>query len=219
MENNRKNNLSAIYDIKELFIKPRNLYEKYKNTKIHYIFFIVLILLSFISGIMNYIWQDEKAVSDIVKSSQGSDMLNEVMNTGKSLGGAVQTGMIAIFVIMLKVLFVALIYYIIVKMVDKKGNYKKIIGICSLSYIVYTLGSIIIELLDGITKQAFTSFSSGYSGIFLSNLNPFNIWSVFLMYLGLKICFDMKHNKALISVIALVVLKILANLAWYSIRS
>lgn len=218
MEKSNNRNIDVFKSIRELFLAPEKIYAKYKAANFSKIYFIILIILGFLSGMAEYIFQDEEAVGNIVKSSQGNEMLNEVMSTGKSLGGALETGMLAILVVIIKLFFVAFVYYLIIKILKQKVDYKKALGISSLAIAVYTFGSIPVSILNGVFNHLFTSLSSGYAGIFLSDLNPFYLWSLFLMYVGIKTCFDMKKNKALTAVSMFWVLKLITGLIWYGLR-
>ncbi len=131
--------------------------------------------------------------------------------------------------IFLFLFLVSLFYWLIwTKLLKGTGQYKGALTVYGMTYwigvieviLVVILSFVMVKLIQGVSIATFVDFEKGSDlRYFMSKLNPFTIWGIYVAGVGLGKIFNVEKNKSLITifviwVVYVVVAKFIPFLNW-----
>lgn len=197
--------------MKNFFIKPSRIFEKYKENPKFAVSFIIIGLFTFISSVITYIATKDQlreiALKSAEKTSHGNqEAIDIAVNIATSpvihVIGSLLTAAFAIGLIAL----LAFIYYLLVRIFKGSITYIQAISVYSLSYIAVAIGSVLKSVYIVIFGQNISSDKISYLNSFLAYFNIFKIWQIVLLALGLSIVSIKISRKKAIAMVLIVTL-------------
>jgi hypothetical protein len=175
--------------------------------------FIVVLILLLLNLILSIPFNEKILQLTVSSMSLPQNQLDMVFQMANKMRYLQVAGTGILYIIMF--LFYALLLYVFVRLSKDKLDYKKALQLLVCCYMTVAIGDIINTILiymrgiDSIKHIYDTSLTGlnlltsveqiGATGyIFLSYINPFQLWLIVLLSIGLKIFANMKPIKAII---------------------
>jgi hypothetical protein len=124
--------------------------------------------------------------------------------------GTVFRGIGALVFIFLFLFLVSLFYWLIwTKLLKGTGQYKGALTVYGMTYwigiieviLVVILSFVMVKLIQAVSIATFVDFEKGSDlRYFMSKLNPFTIWGIYVAGVGLGKMFNVEKNKSLITI-------------------
>lgn len=201
-------------DLLSIIYRPRFEFKAIKDNQVNYIIvLLILLLLTIIQGVVFFPVQEQiMAHNDIF-----ANMPPEQAEKAKAMGETMKYfGLLAAgFIYIIKILLQALMVWGGVAIFKGKIDYKQSILVVSLVSFITILGDfvnagiIFLRGVENVTSMADVSkiglnllFNPEISGLpmytFFSYINPFQIWGIILIIIGLKVVGEMQTSNATI---------------------
>jgi hypothetical protein len=123
---------------------------------------------------------------------------NPLMRYGLPVVGGLITHVIAVF-------FLALIYNLALPLLGASGNYLRTLAVTTNAALVAVPAALVKIILMVMRRSAevgtslalaFPNIESRFLSVVLARVDPFTIWQVILVGLGLKVVYDIKGSKS-----------------------
>lgn len=123
---------------------------------------------------------------------------NPLMRYGLPVVGGLITHLIAVF-------FIALIYNLALPLLGASGNYLRTLAVTTHAGLVVVPAALVKIILMLLRRSAevgtslalaFPNIESRFLAVVLARVDPFTIWQVVLVGLGLKVVYDIKGSKS-----------------------
>jgi hypothetical protein len=218
MENEVKvEKMSLVEKIKKFFVKPSELFAKYKEEPKYGKLFLIIGIVYFLVTIIGS--QAFKSVKNqqIMESTQNSEAAQMAINLTNSPVLIAITSLFAVLVIYAIIFIISFIYYLVVKLFKGNIKYNQMVSIYSLSYMAVLIGSIVQLAYSLITKKTIGNAAATATDVLIQNLNLFGIWQMVLLVFGISEVAELSKKKSTIVVIILWLLAIAFGLLMLSV--
>ena len=209
-----KPKMSAISKVIGIVISPAKTLEDIKRNPNIWVPIAIIIVISLATSFMTWPVVEQTMIIEIEQSmrTQGVEMTKDMLDMTLLIGKISAIGFIPIMLI-IGVLIEGLYYFISSIIVKKKMRYKQsismlahvgiigMIGMCVFSIVMIMTGE--ISLIGNVTSLG-SFLPTGMQGTFLAGMaqtiEVFNIWSLYLLYMGLRIIASFSKKAAIITV-------------------
>lgn len=189
--------------IQLLFRKPSELF-KYYNNKSWKLPFTAAGLIAVIFAFLQYYLLDSEKVNDIVNTEINPEVASAI-NMSKTLEEAILLSVVMILAVYLTILVSSIVYYVLVSVHGGKVKFSQMAAVYATAVIITLIGDVVILLLKIITGNKLALNLNPYLNILFNQLNPFNIWSIIITYIGIRTVSGLSKKKTITIIVIMII--------------
>jgi hypothetical protein len=191
--------------IKNFFIKPSAIFEGYKERPKWGLKLLVVTLIMGLFGLVSKLLTADIYPELLEKQLQNNPNKEQLIEQAVAWNNTPVSNIIAfissfiVFAVMF--LVICLVLWLIVKALGGKARYLQVVAIYGLASIATCIGLIFKTVFMFATNNlAFLNLEPTVSSILFENLDVFYLWSLVLMFIGLKTTFEMPEKKSILAI-------------------
>lgn len=208
--------LTPAEKVKDFFVNPRQLFYQYEGEPAIGGLFVIIGILTIGLYLGKSVF-DPHAVNNIINSNVGPEAAQELMNSHVSMLSVIITSLLMVLVAYITVGIAAGLYYILIAAFNGKLTYKKSICIYSIAFIASVFGDLIITIFNAAAGGVLNFSAGAYMDVLLSQLNIFHIWSLILVYVGIRAMTKLSKKNIIIIIMIIFIGSTLIKLITASI--
>ncbi|MDP4088444.1 MAG: Yip1 family protein [Bacillota bacterium] len=191
--------LSLAERVKCFFVRPSELFGQYERSSSYKgLFFAVAVLTTVLFAVNHILFPN--AVNDIIgqmrpEAAQEATSVSPVL-TAVTILASILLAFVIIWI-------VSGIYYILVSAFNRRLLYRQAVCIYSVAFISTLIGEIITSVFNAVADGLLDFKTGPYADVAIGQFNIFHIWSLVLIYIGIKTMTGLPRKK-IITVMAIV---------------